>query len=518
MKKTVLVVVLAGLPSAALAGGLFVPGYGSQGQPRAGAFVAKADDASALYYNPAGLAKQRGTSIHLGFNLIDFDQSFQRTGVYEQPGMGAAPDYVGDPYPEVADNSSPALGIGGFQGIPTFGVVTDLGGRSPVVIGIGLIAEHGFPEREYGESYLADNGFSDPDRAPPPGRYDILEQDVSAAFPSVGFGYSIMEMLDIGLRASWGFAGTKGTTILWGIRNYEEDIRSDGLFSVDAKDNFIPALSVGALFRPAPNVEIGAQYVTEKTANFKGDAQAVLGSNLGLGPDDPDFIAPVLENPRCEGGGTITRLKACVNLTLPQTATIGGRYIFRGADGRERGDIELDVVWEDWSAGSDVEVIVDGESGLTGLDLNPTLIRHGFVDTFSFRLGGAYGFDAGKNQIIARAGAAYDTAAAPESWTRLDIDGMARTTLGAGVAYQMAKLRIEAGGGLVLESPREVDQCNPDEDNLGCETPGTETPAADRNRPDPAQPLLGNPVESPFNAGRYEQGYVLLSLGATYQF
>ena len=95
---------------------------------------------------------------------------------------------------------------------------------------------------------------------------------------------------------------------------------------------------------------------------------------------------------------------------------------------------------------------------------------------------------------------------------------MARTTLGAGLAYQMAKIRLELGGGVVLESPREVDQCNPDADNLGCEESGVETPFKDRNRPDPAQPLLGNPVESPFNAGRYEQGYVLLSLGATYQF
>ncbi|HUS65694.1 MAG TPA: outer membrane protein transport protein [Kofleriaceae bacterium] len=521
MKKIALALLLASAPSAALAGGLYVPGYGSQGQPRAGAFVAKADDGSALYYNPAGLAKQRGTSIHLGFNFIDFDQKFQRAGVYEDwdPGNGGTPpDYIGEPFAAQEDNATPAVGFGGFQGIPTFAVVSDLGGKSPVVLAIGLIAEHGFPEREYGEAYLADGSFSDPSVAPPPGRYDILEQDVSAAFPSIGAGYSIMDKLDVGLRVSWGFAGTKGTTQLWGIRNYEEDVRSEGLFAVDAHDYFIPAAAAGVLYRPHANIEVGAQYVTEKTANFKGDAQAILGSNLAIGPDTPDFIEPILDQPACEGGGTITKLKTCVDLTLPQTATVGARYVFRDPDGAERGDVEFDVQWEDWSAASDVKVVVDGKSGLTGLELNPTLIRHGFEDTYSFRLGGAYGFDVGKNQLIARAGAAYDTAAAPLSWTRLDIDGMARTTLGAGLAYQMAKIRFELGGGVVLESTREVDLCNPDEDNLGCEESGVETPAADRDRPDPAQPLLGNPVESPFNAGRYEQGYVLLSAGATYQF
>src|SRR5690606_32242013 len=120
-----------------------------------------------LYYNPAGLAKQRGTSLHLGFNFLDFSQTYQRAGSYEQPAMGDAPDWVGQPYEEVSDNSTPAVGFGGFQGIPTFGLVTDLGMGGPLVVAVGLIAEHGFPEREYAEDYQ----FEDPNVPPPPGRY-----------------------------------------------------------------------------------------------------------------------------------------------------------------------------------------------------------------------------------------------------------------------------------------------------------------------------------------------------------
>src|SRR6266545_1005657 len=88
-------------PVPARAGGLFVPGYGSQAQPRAGAFVAKADDPSALFYNPAGLAGQKGTSIHLGFNFVSFEQTYRRAGVYEAPeeGEGEPPPWTGEPYP-----------------------------------------------------------------------------------------------------------------------------------------------------------------------------------------------------------------------------------------------------------------------------------------------------------------------------------------------------------------------------------------------------------------------------------
>ena len=51
---------------------MVLPGYGSAAQPRAGAFVAKADDPSAVHHNPAGLAKQRGTVVQIGFNLVSF--------------------------------------------------------------------------------------------------------------------------------------------------------------------------------------------------------------------------------------------------------------------------------------------------------------------------------------------------------------------------------------------------------------------------------------------------------------
>lgn len=500
----------------ARAGGLFIPGYGSQAQPRAGAFVAKADDPSALYYNPAGLAKQKGTSIHLGFNLVDFDQTYQRTGSYEAPEEGESPSWVGQPYAEVSDNSKPAVGIGGFQGIPLFAVATDLGGASPVVFGIGLIADHGFPEREYSEDYQ----FEDPDVPPPPQRYDIINQDVSAAFPSLAAAYRIVPQVDLGVRVSWGFAGSKGKQQVWGIRNYPEDVHRDGQFEVDVADNFIPAAGIGLLFRPASMIEIGAAYHTQKSLHFKGDGSAALGSGLGLGEDAMEFIVPENDTPLCEAGGTVAFLKACINFKLPQTAVLGARYVVRDESGEERGDIEVDVQWEDWSAASDLEVIVDGKSGLTGLKLNPSLVRHGFQDTISVRVGGAYAFDVGDDQLEVRAGAAHDTAAAPLSWTRVDIDGMARTTLGAGLAYSLTKVRFELGGGVVLEGERTVTECNTSLDQLGCETPEAQTPVSERESPDPIQPLSGssNQVQSPFNAGTYSQGYVLLSLGATYTF
>src|SRR5262245_46834598 len=102
------------VPGTAAAGGLFIPGTGPQAQARAGAFVAKADDPSALFHNPAGFAQQDGWVVHVGANLVDYHISFDRDGVWEQA-AGANISYAGDDYAAVEDESSPKIGLGPFQ-------------------------------------------------------------------------------------------------------------------------------------------------------------------------------------------------------------------------------------------------------------------------------------------------------------------------------------------------------------------------------------------------------------------
>jgi long-subunit fatty acid transport protein len=336
--------------------------------------------------------------------------------------------------------------------------------------------------------------------------------------PSVAVAYRVMPALDLGVRATWGIASVKAKSYVWGVRNYEEAIAYDGVFTVDATDNFVPSFGAGALYRPSQAVEIGLSYHSKMTIKGRGHGTSVLGSGLGLNGEQ-DFIEPETEFWQCAPGGTLDRLKACITVPLPQMATVGARYILRDALGGERADVELNVRWENWSAASDYHVIVDGKSGLAG-PLNESFIRHGFQDVFSVRLGGSYAHDVGRHRVVGRLGVAHDTAAAPDSWQRLDIDGAARTTLAGGIGYQGRFYRLDVGGGVVLQPDRTVAHCNPSVAEPGCENPGQETPVRDRTQPDPVQPLQGpfNQVQSPFNGGEYSSGYVLLSLGFTAWF
>jgi long-chain fatty acid transport protein len=501
------------LATSSHAGGIFVPGAGPQAQARAGAFVAKADDPSAIYHNPAGFAKGEGTVILLGANLVDLSLSFERTGNYETSTLTPQHPWEGQGYAKVTDESKPALGFAGFQAIPLIAVTTDFGmDLKGIRFGAGLFAPHGFPERQMRSNY----NFEDPNIPPPPSRYDVVSQEVVAAFPTIGASYSEGDFLDIGMRLSWGVASVKAQSYLWGIRNYEEDVREDGFIDLDVSDHFVPSFGVGVLYRPSKSIEVGAAYNSWATIDAKGTANAVLGSGIGVA-GVPDSLNPVIEgalvgeSPRCADGGIVGVFKACAKVKLPMTASIGGRYIFRDNDGDERGDIELDAKWENWSAASDVRVIVDAKSALTGILVRPTAIKHGFKDTFSIRLGGAYSFPMSSGKLTVRAGTAYDTAAAPNRWQRLDLDGASKFTLAAGLAYEFSRVRIDLGGGAVLQPKRTVQECNPDVGNPDC-------PNGDV--PNPVQPLQGenNQVVSPFNGGTYKSRYTLLSLGVTTWF
>ncbi len=509
--------VWAVLAGGAQAGGIFVPGVGPQAQARAGAFAAKADDPTAMAHNPAGIAKQSGTAVYLGSNFITMDLAFTRAGAYER--TGELLSHEGIDYPRVENRANPSLGVGPFQALPIFAVVTDLGMPAlPVRFSVGLFTPQGYSGRDFDKNVTLEGGVV----APGPQRYDVFEQSGKIAYPSVAVAYSPLPNLHVGVRGSWGFSTIETKKIVWAIRNYEEYEEKDSVTTIEAKDSFVPTWGVGALYQPTPSFEIGVAYASRSELRNKGTVNSQAGTAV---PGDQATLLPENEFINCAPGGVEGALKICVNFDLPQTATVGGRWILRDGTGAEKADVELDVKWENWGDAQITETITDGFSVAAG-PLDRARIPHGYQDVYSVRLGGSYTLPIRRaDRLQLRAGAAYDTAAAPLSWTRLDQDGKERTTLAVGGAWDTGRWRFELGGGIVLEPDRTVEHdCQnpngPTPTSIGCDGSGVETPVKEREAPDPAQPLQGtfNQVESPFNQGLHESSYLLFHLAATARF
>src|SRR5262245_58785250 len=66
----VLAAPVALLPSLARANGFQVSEHGAAATSMVGAFTAKADDASAIFYNPAGLSMTRGLQAYVGATIL----------------------------------------------------------------------------------------------------------------------------------------------------------------------------------------------------------------------------------------------------------------------------------------------------------------------------------------------------------------------------------------------------------------------------------------------------------------
>jgi long-subunit fatty acid transport protein len=530
---------LLGAPAAAHAGGLFLPGSGAISTSRAGAAVASADDGEALGINPAGIAKTSGTTITLSASLIRYSMKFTRSGTYDAISDDDQP-YEGTPYPTIENRPDLPLGVGTFQPIPVIAVVTDLGNReSKLRLAAGLYAPNAYPFRNMSNDYVFNGNFATP---PPPTRYDIVEQEGVVLLPSLAASYRITPKLDVGVRLTWGIAQVKSTVALWGSPdNFEEDVKRDGLLRADVSDGFVPAGGIGVTYRPTPNLELGAAWNSMAVVQAKGTGESDLGPvAASLGGMEVSIQPSSV--PRCDpaGGGTVTALNTCVSLQLPMSATIGGRYKLLDAGGGLRGDVELNIGWENWGKRCDFisdpgctsagqyRVVVDAEPHLDGRPAPPfrdAIIDHRLKDTFSFRLGGSYhvplGSAAGASRVILRGGVAYDTRAAEEGWLRADVDGAARLTTAIGGAYRTSRYEINLGAGYVHEGENtNAGTCNPTATMKGCVGNGSENPLDDRSGPDPTNPLVvpDSQAENPFNQGTIESSYLMFMVGASTWF
>jgi len=566
MKLRVVAVLVSSALAAtpALAGGLFLPGSGAASTSRAGAAVASADDGEALSINPAGLAKSTGLTLTISAAITRYYMSFHRTGTYDDASTTDAQGYEGQPYGTVTNDPKPPLGIGSFQPIPVIAVVSDLGGRiKGLHVAAGLYAPNGYPFRDMSQDYDFANATtcttaSGPCTPPPPTRYDVMTAESTALFPSIAVAYRILPQLDIGGRFSAGSAKAKTQVVVWGTTgNVEESVRNDTLFTADVKDSFIPTFGLGATFRPSPTLELGAVYNSPANLRTKGSGLSVKGPSV----DMAKVVGPIEDNDvgnrlRCDASGDFERggkVPACISVQLPQNATVAARYKMLDPFGRLRGDLELDVGWENWGKSckfdsaqhilddpnciSPSQILVNLDAGLYVNDvftqpLEVNAVNMGLQDVYTFRLGGSYVIpvDDGSsdpagwpNKIVLRGGIGYDTAAAREGWLRASFDGAARLTTTVGAAYHAPTWELSFGGGVVWEGVNhnpgagpDGAQCNPTRnDPSGCVGDGTSHAPDQRQGPDPTNPLFAPEVqfESPFNQGSIKSHYLLFMLG-----
>jgi long-chain fatty acid transport protein len=399
LSRAAIAAALVVCPRLALAGGFDeLPDQGAQALGRGATFTAKADDATALHWNVAGLARQRGTKVQLSANVQMNTFYFARGGRYPDDPADPATPWGRKPFPVVEDKNTSFV-------LPMLVATTDLGVFDRLTFGLGVFA----PSATSRTFPIGVDGM------PAPSRYDYVQSRSAVFFPTLGAAYRVTRSLDIGVGGQLAVADFDELTIAYadagtGCKTVE-DVRCDAEGRLVAK-GVGTAASIGALARVTPNVQLGAQIRTPASVAAEGTATTKLrGSPLPEGP-------------------------ATLTLDLPWVVRAGARYVAMDRT-FEVYDLELDATYEGWgSAQSQGPTVVttDPAGGAT-----PTSITslHRWNDTFSIRGGGAYNFTVGTDDVLSvRAGAFYDSPATESAYTRLDVNTLPKVAGTVGVGFR----------------------------------------------------------------------------------
>lgn len=462
----------------ARAGGFEFPDNGTEALGRGAAFTAKADDPTAVLYNVAGLARQRGTKVLVDGNITFASYTFQRSGTYPDNPADPKTPWGGQPFPLVKDTSSPFFA-------PFLAATTDLG-FDRLTLALAAFGPSGVGVHTYP---LGVEG------TPSPARYDLVQAKTTIIYPTLAAAYRVLPWLDVGIGLSLAVGNFNLTTISYADSDKAPMLCKNAEYQpCDAQNNlqtkgtsFAP--SFGVMVRPYEWLSLGANFRTGYTIDSTGTAKAQLPpalQALSMTPFDPaaaEFIT-----------------------SIPWVLRLGGRYITM-EKGREKWDAELDFTFEGWGGaqgeGPLVKIPKLGSGMFEQDDIHPT-VQHHMNNTFSIRAGGAYNMDAGDGDTLTlRGGLFYDASSTDSAYTRVDFDTLSKVGLTLGAGYRMGPFQGNVALAEIFDISRDVTD--------GAYAPINGTQHGDSVTHDGMTPL------PPTNNGNYSGHIHVLSLGVTVQ-
>ncbi len=430
MKRAALGLALAlGLTGEAAASAYYFSDIGVRGFARGGAFVAGADDLTALYYNPAALTRLRRPQIMLNVAGVQQSVNFKRTNA---AGLGAydpeTKEY-GDSNFGAVKNTAPPFAI------PHFGFSSRLGTPN-TTFAFGF-----YPPYAPDLAYDKDG----------PQRYSLIDTMVIQTSLGPSVAHRVNDWISIGAGVAWSVLMAEQQlkiSVPWNkdhveidFANYDvtnntpanEDPANDVGFDFSASDWGGISWNAGLMIEP-PSKKWAFGLMVQPPVKFhaKGKMQA-------------DFSNHVLHTDGYLGdqiivSETVSDDEVTLNILMPLILKAG--FAFRPT---ETSEIELAGVWQNWSkietmtiTGLNLVVDVNGDHQSPPASRDDTIIDDDVIlptyyeDAWSLRLGGQNRF--GKHFIV-RAGTFYETSAIPSKTQNVSLVDGNKIGYGVGGSY-----------------------------------------------------------------------------------
>jgi len=350
-----------------------------QGNAFAGA-AAYAEDASTVWFNPAGMTKLKNNQLLIAGNAIIPDSSFTNDG---------STDGLNTPLGGANDNTN------NIAFVPNFYWVTDFGEKTK--FGLGVTTPFGLTT-EYNDNWV--------------GRYHGVKTQMRSLNFNPSIAREVNDNLSIGVGINMFITDITLTSAVDFGSLLGAPQQVDG-FAVLQADNttfneFAWGFNLGFLYDFDQGTSLGVAYRSEIDVSTTGKARFKV----------PAAAAPVL------GSGAFQDTNIKSSVTLPQSLSVSVKH--------DLNSIKLlaDITWTGWSSFDELRIQY----------ANPfqpdTVTTENWDDTFRYSLGAD--FDVSQKMTL-RTGVAYDETPIPGPQFRTPrIPGDNRTWLSFGITYRFA--------------------------------------------------------------------------------
>ncbi len=326
--------------------------------------AASANDATTIWFNPAGMTRIEGTqfigALHVIKPNIQFDNEDTRTST---------------PFGSVPIQGGEGSDAGTTAAIPNLYYKRDLW-DSRLQFGFGVSVPFG-QNTDYGDDWV--------------GRYHAMKTELRTININPALAMKVWKGLSVGAGAS----ALYGDAHLTRKIDAGAAVGATGLFDlfidIDDADDLTFTGNAGALYEFTERTRVGVHYRSNTELELRGNARFKYASST------PTRLKATLQAGGLRNTGVETDLK------LPDTVELGAYHAFN-----DRFAVLLGSTWYNWDRLDVITLEFD-----TGVE---TEIEFDYKDTWRHSLGATY---TTKNDLIWRVGIAYDESPVRGSRTRL---------------------------------------------------------------------------------------------------
>ncbi len=336
--------------------------------------AAGAEDATTIFFNPAGMSRLKGNQVTVAGSLIQPSIKFSNTG-----STAAALQPFGD-------NGGDA---GSLVLVPNTYMVMEV--EPALRFGLGINSPFGL-QTQYDPTWV--------------GRFQAINSKIRTINLNPSFSYEMNDSVSLGLGLSYQHI----TGDLSNAVNYSAAAGGllgpnlEGVSSMSGSDSAW-GYNFGVLFNIAPDTRIGLSYRSKINYNLNG---SVSFSNV------PAAL---------QGQAALQNGNVSLPISMPDMASISGFHQLN-----DKWDVMADASWTGWSV---MQQMVVTRSNGSVLQTTP----ENWTNTWRFSLGSTYHYN---EQWLARVGAAYDQTPVPAAYLNARIPDNNRTWLTFGGQYKVS--------------------------------------------------------------------------------